>query len=1447
MFLIFDTETTGLPKNYNAPLTDFDNWPRCIQIAWQLHDEFGNILEHEDYLIKPDGFDIPFDSEQIHGISTELAINEGVSINKVLTHFNEILKKTEFLGGQNIDFDLSILGSEFLRNGFENPLPNYKTIDTCTETTASLCQIPGGKGGKFKLPNLAELHSHLFGHSFEEAHNATADVEATSRCLLELIRTDIYNAEFLSIPENLISKFKEVNNKPFQSIGLKHKNLKELSRKLREQSAEDTLSGKEKTENRQNLENHVFVHLHNHSQFSILQSTSTITDLIEKAAEYNMPALALTDSGNMMGAFNFRKEISNFNANAEKDEKQKIKAIIGCELFVCKNRLDKKLKDNGAQVVFLAKTKKGYHNIAKLSSIGFKEGFYYVPRIDKEIIEKYKEDVIILSGGRNGEIPGLILNVGEQQAEESLLWWKEQFGDDFYLEMVNHGLEEEKRLNETLIRLSEKHNVKTVAANNTFYTNKSDADSHDLLLCLKEGEKQSTPIGRGRGYRFGFPNDEFYFKSQEEMKELFVEYPDAIVNIREIIDKIEEYELARPVLLPKFDIPNEFIDTKDEEDQGIRGENAYLRHLTYLGAKRRYGDITEEIKHRLDFELETIEKTGYPGYFLIVQDFTNQARKMGVSVGPGRGSAAGSAVAYCIGITNVDPIKYDLLFERFLNPDRVSLPDIDIDFDDNGRDKVIKWVVEKYGYNQVSQIITYGTMAARSSIKDAARVLDLPLQDSEALTKLLPDIKLNKLFTISDKELKESAKDKYADAEKLREKYNSRNGLEYETLEKAVDLEGQLRNTGVHACGVIIAPCDISDLVPVAAAKDSDLLVTQFDNSVVESAGLLKMDFLGLKTLSLISDSIKIIKKRHKIEIDPDEIPLDDAKTYELFQKGQTVGVFQYESPGMQKYLKELKPTEFADLIAMNALYRPGPMEYIPSFVARKNGNEKVEYDLPEMQEFLEETYGITVYQEQVMLLSQKLANFTKGEADTLRKAMGKKDRNLLEKLKPEFFERGKTNGHDEKKLDKIWHDWESFASYAFNKSHSTCYAYIAFQTAYLKANYPAEYMASVLSNNKNDIKQVTFFMDECRKMKLKVMGPDVNESFTDFMVNQAGDIRFGMAAIKGVGEAAVEVIIEEREKNGNFKSIFDFVERVDLRSVNKKCLEALALAGGFDCFPEIERYQFFAMDEGVPFVEKLIRFGNKMKDDKISNQQTLFGDTIKVEVNIPEIPKNDEWSEIQRLEKEKEVVGIFLSAHPLDPFKIELEQLTTHKLSELGNLDDLLNKDIVIGGIVTLAQDELYTRNGNLYGSMVLEDYAGSHKLMFFGKDYAEYKKFLITGFHLLIFARIEKKRFKNKDGVEETTINYKRIHLLSEARQELIKAINIQIDVKDINDGFLKEFNEIITINKGDKKLKFKLIDTTNNFSLNVFSRNTSVNLSENFTDYLLNYPNIEFKFEN
>ena len=924
MYLIFDTETTGLPKSWNAPITNTDNWPRCVQIAWQLHDGMGNVIEHNDFLIKPEGYNIPYDAERIHGISTELATEQGISLAEGLVLFNEALEKTTFIVGQNVNFDLNIMGCEFHRLGVENKLTSLPVLDTCTEKTALLCQIPGGRGGKFKLPTLTELHTHLFGTGFGDAHNATADVEATTRCFLELIRLRKFTKEQLEVSPDYIKSFSETNPNPIQVLGLKHINLKRESEKIRKrlEKLKDTQATKSTSDGLAEMENVQFSHLHNHTQFSVLQSTMQIGNIIKAAAKDNMPAVAITDTANMMGSFHFVSAILKHNKTATTP----MKPIIGCEFNVCGDHRNKSVKDNGYQIVLLAKNKRGYHNLAKMSSIAFVDGFYYVPRIDREIIQKYKEDIIVLTGNLNGEVPSKILNLGEKQAEEALLWWKSEFKDDFYIELMRHHQQDEKIVNETLLKFSKNHHIKVVATNNTFYLTQEDSNAHDILLCVKDGEKQATPIGKGRGYRYGLPNDEYYFKSSQEMKTLFADLPEAIINIQEVVGKIEIFTLARDVLLPAFDIPDEFKDPKDEEDEGKRGENNFLKHLTFVGAKKRYGEITAAIKERLDFELSVIEKTGYPGYFLIVEDFIREARNMDVAVGPGRGSAAGSVVAYCLWITNIDPIKYDLLFERFLNPERISMPDIDIDFDDEGRGRVMDYVIEKYGSNQVAQIITYGTMAAKSSIRDTARVLDLPLFEADRIAKLIPLIKLKNIFG-EDAKSKGKVAGLRAEEKQLVEELKSisyGNDLAAETVNKATILEGSVRNTGIHACGVIITPGDITNYVPVALAKDSDMYVTQFDNSVVESAGLLKMDFLGLKTLTLIKDTVKIVKAKHNVDLDPENFPLDDEKTYELFQKGETVGIFQYESPGMQKHMRSLKPTVFADLIAMNALYRPG-------------------------------------------------------------------------------------------------------------------------------------------------------------------------------------------------------------------------------------------------------------------------------------------------------------------------------------------------------------------------------------------------------------------------------------------------------------------------------------------------------------------------------------------
>lgn len=1419
MFLIFDTETTGLPRNFNAPLTDFDNWPRAVQVAWQLHDLDGKLIEVKDFVIKPDGFDIPYNAAKIHGITTEVAQHYGVSLEEAMAEFSKDVEKASFLIGHNIQFDVNILGCEFLRMGQSNILEGMSTIDTSNET-ASFCQLPGGKGGGYKYPKLEELHVKLFNEGFAEAHNAAADVEATTRAFLELVRIGQFNDDRLGFSAENRGKFLEQYPERVKPIGLKVQSFKLLAEELEKQQSsiesEDTGGDVVEAEN--------FVHLHLHSQYSILQATCNIPGLIAKAKKMNMPAVAMTDHYNLYGAFHF---VQHALAND-------IKPIVGCELQVCRDHLDKTQKDNGFQQVFLAKNKNGYHNLAKLSSIGFVDGFYYVARIDKNILLEYKEDLITITGNLYGEIPHLILNVGEKQAEEAFKWYHEQFGDDFYVELMRHGLEEEKVVNQTLLRFAKKYGVKYFASNNVYYLGKEDANAHDILLCVKDSEYQSTEIGRGRGFRFGFPNDEFYLKSQEEMVTLFKDMPEAIHTTLEIADKIESYSLAREVLLPKFDIPEEFVNTEDEEDEGKRGENAYLKHLTFEGAKKRYGEITEEIKERLDFELATIANTGYPGYFLIVQDFTSQARKMGVSVGPGRGSAAGSAVAYCIGITNVDPIEYDLLFERFLNPDRVSLPDIDIDFDDEGRGRIIDWVVNKYGQSQVAQIITYGTMGGKSAIRDTGRVLQLPLPDTDRIAKLVPDVKLGKLFGWDDKQMSEQLNgDAYQLGKQLRELAEG-NTLEAQTVNQARILEGSVRNTGTHACGVIITPDDITKYIPVGTAKDSNLLVTQFDNSVVESAGMLKMDFLGLKTLSIIKDAIKIIKDKHGVHIDPDEIPLTDQKTFELYQRGETNGTFQFESAGMQKHLKALKPDKFGDLIAMNALYRPGPIEYIPNFIKRKHGEEEISYDLPKMEEYLAETYGITVYQEQVMLLSQSLAGFTKGEADVLRKAMGKKKKDVLDKMKPKFIEQGNERGHDPEILEKVWKDWEAFAAYAFNKSHSTCYSVVAFHTGYLKANYPGEYMASVLTHNMNDIKKVTFFMEECKRMGIPVLGPDVNESQLKFTVNKEGAIRFGLGGMKGVGESAVLEIVRERTEEGAFQNIFDLLTRVDLRSVNKKTLESLALGGAFDGFENEHRAIYFSQigDERT-FLERAMKYAQTLKAQEESAQVSLFGGEQEVSLPEPTLPEVAEWPRLMLLGKEKEVNGIYLSAHPLDDFKYELDYLCSHQTKSFADLNGI--SEFTIGGIITDVRHAT-TRKGKPFGVFVLEDFSGNHEFAMFGEEYLKLKPFLDLNV-MLIFKGYINRYTPSWEGAQmRIEPKIKEVILLQDAMEQLCNSVNITIALDDVIPDNIDMVNDLVENYKGNKRINFLIFDPEKpKVHVNMPSRINGVDVKKEFLDAL------------
>ncbi|MFX3625854.1 MAG: DNA polymerase III subunit alpha [bacterium] len=1389
MYLVFDTETTGLPRNYKAPLTDFDNWPRVIQIAWQLHDEKGHLVEAKSHLINPEGFDIPYESFKIHGISTEKAKKDGIALVDVLEEFQQAVDKSTYLVGHNIEFDINVMGCEYLRKDFEEKLTAKNIIDTVPETVDYVA-IPGGKGGGFKYPKLEELHRKLFGHDFDSAHNAIADVEVTARCFFKAADLGVIKRDDMQLDPDIMSHLEDVKGSILAQLGSFDEPKEEVITTTPITPVED-----------HNLEDVKFSHLHVHTQFSVLQATSDIKQLIGKAKADGQPAIAMTDLGNMYGAFNFV-------STALKND---IKPIVGCELYIAKDYKDKTVKDHSISQVLLAKNKQGYQNLSKLCSEAWVNGFYYVPRIDKELLKQNKSDLIALSGATTGEIPYLILNVGTTQAEEALKWWHGEFGDDFYIELNRHQLEEENHVNQVLLEFADKYNIKCIAANNTFYNEKDGAEAHDILLCVKDGEQKSTPIGRGRGFRWGMPNNEFYVKTQEEMKQLFADVPDAINNVQEVVDKVEPFELSRKPLLPEFKIPEEFADQDD-----------YLRHITYEGAKKRYPEITDEIRERLDFELDIIKKTGYPGYFLIVQDFTSQARKMGVWVGPGRGSAAGSAVAYCIGITNIDPIHYGLLFERFLNPDRISMPDIDIDFDDVGRDKIINWVIEKYGQTQVAQIITYGTMAAKSAIRDTARVLDLPLPDADKLAKLMPPKSLNKVLDADDKKLKEMLNsDDVQKAKELKEIYEG-SDLAAKTLQQAKILEGSVRNTGIHACGVIIAPDNLTKYVPVTTAKDSDLWVTQFDNSVVEDAGLLKMDFLGLKTLTILKTAMELVKERHGVNIDPDEIPLTDEKTYEMLQRGETVGIFQFESEGMQKHLRDLKPDKFGDLIAMNALYRPGPMQYIPNFIRRKHGLEEIEYPFPIMEEELKETYGITVYQEQVMLLSQKMAGFTKGQADTLRKAMGKKKIETMMELKEKFLDGAMERGLDKDTLLKIWSDWEAFAQYAFNKSHAACYAIVAFHTAYMKANYPAEFMAATL-NSLNSIDDITFYMEECRRMGINVLGPDINESQLAFSVNPKGEIRFGMGAIKGVGDIAARDIIAERAENGTFNSIFDLTKRSNLKSVNKRVLESLSKAGAFDGFEGIYRAQYFHKEQGEDhtLIEKAIKYGATSQANDAASQGSLFGEGSAVTLSEPKIPYCEPWALLEKLDFEKEVVGMYLTGHPLDDYKFEVEYLCKNRVTELNDLEAVKGREMLLGGIVS-GVTERVSKNGRPWGAFTLNDYSGSYEFRLFGNTYTDLRNYLINNSFLFIRAKVQTREWP-KDSTE-LEVKIQKMESLSDIKEKMLRAIVLNLDINTVGEGIVEDLKPFLSKNEGTS-FNVKVYDREQNMAVNLFSKQYKV----------------------
>ncbi|MCF6341697.1 MAG: DNA polymerase III subunit alpha, partial [Bacteroidales bacterium] len=1238
MFLIYDTETTGLPKDYNAPLTDSENWPRLVQLAWQIHDEKGELTDVKNFIIRPEGFTIPYGSEKIHGISTDRAQKEGQDLVFVLEEFNKALASVSTVSGHNIEFDNSIMGAEFIRKQMETSLFEKNIVDTKNAST-NYCALPGGRGGKFKWPNLNELHQKLVGEGFDAAPNASADVQATARCFLELIRINIITAPMLKLEQEVVDAFKNAHTEPIAAIGITVEPYHEQEKTgvVEEAELPPPTDGVD-------LEDVPFTHLHVHTQFSVLDGLSNIQALLQKAKDDGQQAVAITDHGVMYGVKKFHDIAVELG----------LKPILGCEMYIARRGMEqKKTKTDGSgwHLVLLAKNRKGYENLMVLVSAGWTDGYYYKPRIDKDLLRKYSEGLIALSACLGGEISQKIINEGEEKAEAALLEYKEIFGDNFYLELQRHPtgdpemdkkvFDDQVFVNKTLVKMAAKHGLKVVATNDVHFIEKEDAGAHDRLICIGTAKDLDDP----RRMRY---TQQEWFKTREEMKALFADLPEALVNTAEVADKIEAFELNHAPIMPEFVIPDGYKDADD-----------YLRFISYEGAKIRYKEITPELEERIDFELETIKKMGFPDYFLIVWDFLNAAREMDVIIGPGRGSAAGSVVSYCLRITDIDPLEYNLLFERFLNPDRISMPDIDIDFDDDGREKVLQWVAEKYGKKRVAHLITFGTMAAKMAIRDVARVQKLPLSEADRLAKMVPDGPGVSLQSALKK------------VPEFKNEYEKGKPEVVSVIKNALTLEGSVRNTGTHACGIIISKKDLVNYVPVATVKESVLdYSTQLDGKFIESIGLLKMDFLGLKTLSIVRDTLENIKMSREIDIDISTIPFDDKETYELYSRGETTALFQFESDGMQKYLKDLKPTRFEDLIAMNALYRPGPMEYIPNYIKRKHGREEIEYDLPVMEEILKETYGITVYQEQVMLLSRLMAGFTRGQSDSLRKAMGKKKKAEMEKLRVKFVEGCVKNGLPENKVLKVWHDWEAFAKYAFNKSHATCYSHLSYQTAYLKTHYPAEFMAANLSRNLHDIKKITQYISETSRMGISVLRPDVNESGKKFTVTGEKIIRFGMAAIKGVGEAAVEQIVKERTQNGPFKSIFDFAKRVNLRAVNKRSFEALAMAGAFDGFEATHRAQYFYKEEenSQTFIENVIRLGANYQERQNSQQTSLFGDADSFEVKDPVIPACPHLSPAVQLRMEKEVTGFYISGHPLDDFRLTMNRFCTVDVSRLRN-----------------------------------------------------------------------------------------------------------------------------------------------------------------------------------
>ena len=1521
MFLIFDTETTGLPQNYNAPLTDFDNWPRVVQLAWQVHDDKGRFVEAHNYIVQPEGFEIPISAKMVHGISTEYALKHGRPLNEVLDIFLQSASKAQRLVGHNIDFDLCILGCEFLRKKGENPLPNWRKIDTCTEKTADFCQLPGGKNGKFKFPKLEEIHQILFGEKFDSAHNASADVEATARVFLELVRRGVLDANDLGVDNQFIEDFKAANPEPFKPAGIKvEANYEEVE--------EETVP-----EIGDYVPKH-FTHLHVHSHYSMLDGMSKVPDLVAKCKKYGMYSLALTDHGNMFGIKDFADTVNKENGkvkdaikeqkailnkeDATEEEKaaaqavidklneQMFKPIFGIETYCAPVNIAKRdgRQDRGWHLILLAKNKAGYHSLCKLSSIAYTEGFYYNPRIDHSLLEQYHEGVICSSACLAGEVPQKIMNGDLKGAEETIQWFKNLFGEDYYLEIQRHKTdkpggdtevyERQKEVNKILLELAKKYDVKVIATNDVHFVEEEHGEAHDRLICLSTGKDLDDPT------RMHYTKQE-WLKTPEEMGRIFSDVPFALENTQEIVDKVETYSIDSDPIMPIFPIPKDFGTeaqyrekfseedlfnefTRDEHGNvvlsqeeaekkvkklggynrlyRIKLEADYLAKLTWDGAKERYGaTLTEEQIERIKFELHVMKTMGFPGYFLIVSDYIRAAREeLGVSVGPGRGSAAGSVVAYCLKITDLDPLKYDLLFERFLNPDRISLPDIDVDFDDDGRERVLDWVTKKYGKEKVAHIITYGTMAAKSAIADVGRVQKVPLPEVNKIKGFIPDRNFDEAAvkavegTLPKKMPKVNLKNCYKYIPELHELLTGKDENISSMLTYAEELEDTNRQIGIHACGVIIGADDLTNVAPVCTVKDKDtkedVVVTQYDGHVIETVGLIKMDFLGLKTLTLIKDALRNIKKTRSIDIDIDHIPIDDEETYKLYSAGNTIGTFQFESPGMQKYLRELQPSVIGDIIAMNALYRPGPMDNIPDFIARKQGRQEIKYDFDCMEKYLKDTYGICVYQEQVMLLSRELADFTRGESDTLRKAMGKKQLAKMEELYEKFMKQGvakltQTENLPEaevkKRLEKIWEEWKKFASYAFNKSHAACYSWVSYQTAYLKAHYPAEFMAAVLNNELGDIKKVNFMTEECKRMKIAVLGPDVNESEYTFSVNEKGEIRYGMGGIKNVGEAAVAGIVAEREANGKFKDFGDFLLRIADKSFNVRALESMGMAGCFDSFKGFHRAMLFniAPNDSSSFSEKAMRMVASYNEKKNSAQMDLFGfgDESGTEetFNIP-LPDCEPWSKMKELEMEKEALGFYISSHPMEVYHLPLKYFANCNVETLkAAMEDPernIRRSVRLGGQITRAE-EFTAKNGNPYGRFTIEDQSGALQFALFKENYLNCRNLLTVNSFVMLYGTLDRPfpRPGQDPNTTPTTleVRFTEARLLDSLLETTSKTVYVKLNVAEMGKEDMEEFVKVVKQNPGKQNYKIHLFDPLGKKSCNMTPVKGAVNAQE------------------